>query len=128
MIQGNFGIYFRAKLEELKLRSVEKYEWKLESNVDEKGYTKCVELDGFKFVYIDPSGKVHDLRPKASMPSYNNFMKKDEKELYKLLIEAYENQIKAIESGEKYSTQVDEVLSNLKEELKEACQNYKRLS
>jgi hypothetical protein len=64
------------KLKELKLRIVDRSEWKLEQDIDENGYRKVTEMDGFKYVFVDNSGKVYDLRPQENKPSYNNFMKK----------------------------------------------------
>ncbi len=115
------------KLKELKLRLVDKSEWKYQPTIDDKGLTKCVELDGYRNVYIDPTGKIHDLRPQDSKPSYNNFLKKSERELYNLLITALEKQLNELETGDKYSSEDVEVISSLKEELKEAQSNFNRL-
>jgi len=54
---------------------VNKAEWKLHPNNNEEGFSKCAEFDGFKFVFIDYTGKIHDLRPEENRPSYNNFSK-----------------------------------------------------
>lgn len=59
----------------MKLYLVDKAEWKLFPNTNEEGFSKCCEFDGFKFVYIDYTGKTHDLRPTEKRPSYNNFSK-----------------------------------------------------
>lgn len=59
-----------------KLRRVEVCNWKLESDENELGLRKCVELNGFPLVYADYNGKIHDLRNMDRCPSYNNFMKK----------------------------------------------------
>ena len=114
---------------ECKLRLIKKSEWKLQPNVDDKGFSKCIELDGFRNVYIDPQGRVYDLRPKDTKPSYNNFMKYSEKNLYELLIKALNNQISELEnSNKKYSFEDKDVLTNIKEELKQAKSNYARLN
>lgn len=60
----------------MKLYLVNKSEWKLHPNINEEGFTKCCEFDGFKYLYIDYTGKTHDLRPEDNKPSFNNFMKK----------------------------------------------------
>lgn len=72
------------KLKELKLREVDISEWKMEPNSDSNGYNKCVEFTGYKYVYIDHLGKLHDLRPKETMPNYTNFMNKVNLHLYNL--------------------------------------------
>ncbi len=116
-------------MKELKLRLIEKSEWKLQPNLDDKGFTKCIEFDGFKNVYIDPQGIVHDLRPKDTKPSYNNFMKYPEKTLYELLIKALNKQISELENeNNKYSFEDKDVLTNLKDELKQAISNHSRLN
>lgn len=121
------NLFFSEKLDELKLRLVDKSEWKLESNVNEKGFTKCIELDGYRNVYIDPSGKLYDLRPQDTKPSYNNFLKKSDRELYNLLIVALEKQLNELESGEKYSSEDTDVISSIRDELKDAQSNFNRL-
>jgi len=62
-------------LKESKLYFVDKSQWKLYPNINEEGLSKCCEFDGFKFVFIDYTGKTHDLRPQENRPSYNNFNK-----------------------------------------------------
>lgn len=54
---------------------VDKSIWKLMPNLNDEGFKKCCECDGFKFVYIDYTGKTHDLRPEENRPSFNNFNK-----------------------------------------------------
>ena len=41
-----------------------------------KGYSKCIELSGYKGVFRDFKGDIHDFRPQDMCPSLNNFMKK----------------------------------------------------
>jgi hypothetical protein len=65
---------YLKKLEEKKLRRVDKVTWKFSPNTDNE-YKKCVEMDGFRGVFVDYLGKVHDCRPEEGKPSYNNFMK-----------------------------------------------------
>ncbi len=33
-------------------------------------------MDGFTGVFVDSTGKTHDLRPLENKPSYNNFMER----------------------------------------------------
>jgi hypothetical protein len=63
------------KLKENKIFNVEKSLWKFIPNFNEDGFKKCCECDGFKFVYIDYTGKTYDLRPEENRPSFNNFNK-----------------------------------------------------
>jgi hypothetical protein len=62
-------------LQENKLFCIEMAQWRFTPNIDEQGFNKCVLLDAFNLVYLDHAGKVHNLLPKESVPSYNNFMK-----------------------------------------------------
>ncbi len=114
-------------LVENKLKKIEKSEWKIEANCDDKGFKKCIELDGYKFVYIDYIGKIHDLRPRDTIPSFNNFAKKSEKELYQLLIKAIRNQIETLEKEEKYSEEDYSIIVSLKDELSQVESNYARI-
>jgi len=83
-------------------------------------------LSGFKGVFRDSKGILYDFRPKDMCPSYDNFMKKDEKKIYDFLIKALQEQIKALESSEKYSNQDDTILENIKEELELTLENYNK--
>ena len=112
---------------ENKLNKVEKSEWKIEQNLNDKGFKKCIELDGYKFVFIDYLGKIHDLRPRDSIPSFNNLAKKSEKELYQLTIKALKNQIEELDKCEKYSEEDIDVIKSLKEELNVVESNYERI-
>jgi hypothetical protein len=117
---------FSEELKANKLRKVEVQDWKIEREVDDKGFSKCIELCGYKGVFRDYTGAIHDFRPKDMCPSLNNFLKKDEKTIYDLLIKALKEQIKSLESGEKYSIGDDKVLKELKEELNLTLDNYKK--
>ena len=66
----------------MKLYLVDKCLWKLKPNVNEEGFAKCCECDGFKCVFIDYIGKTHDLRPEENRPSFNNFNKFVKKNFY----------------------------------------------
>lgn len=53
-------------------------------------------------------------------------MKKDEKKIYDFLIKALHEQIKALESSEKYSNQDENILESIKEELQLTLENYNK--
>jgi hypothetical protein len=69
---------YSDKLEELKLRIVDREEWKLEPDYDDAGYRKVTELEGYIYVFVDSNGLVFDLRPQEGKPTFNNFIKKVE--------------------------------------------------
>ncbi len=54
-------------------------------------------------------------------------MKKSDRELYNLLITALEKQLNELESGEKYSSEDTDVISSIRDELKDAQSNFNRL-
>jgi len=117
---------FSEELKTNKLRKVEVHDWRIEREVDDKGLSKCIELSGFKGVFRDYTGAIHDFRPKDMCPSLNNFMKKEEKTIYELLIKALKEQINSIENSEKYSIADDKVLEGVREELELTVENYKK--
>lgn len=125
MIQSNFRLR-RDKLIESKLRKVDIQNWKIEPDVNEEGFIKCIELTGFPFVFRDFKGIIHDMRPKENVPSFNNFAKKDEKELYKLLVKALEKQIDTLDKNEKYCQDDFGLLKALRQELDEVKLAYKK--
>ncbi len=67
------------------------------------------------------------MRPRDSIPSFNNFSKKSEKELYQLLIKALKNQIETLEKEEKYSEEDYTIIESLKDELNLIESNYARI-
>ncbi len=112
----------------MKLRAVTKQEWKLEPNVDSNGFTKVGEMDGFKFVFVDSTGKYYDLRPTEGKPCAGYLNTKSEKELHKMLITAYKKQIEELTTGEKYSAQDSEIIRELEQDVKLVENNLKRLN
>lgn len=90
------------------------------------GFTKCIELSGYKGVFRDSKGVLYDFRPKEMCPSYNNFMNKDEKYIYELLIKALNSQIIQLEESDKYSNKDEKVLASIKEELDLTNENFRK--
>jgi len=117
---------YNEELKAHKLRKVEVHDWKIEREVDDKGNAKCIELSGYKGVFRDYKGEIYDFRPKEMCPSYSNFMKKDEKIIYELLIKALKEQLSQMQKNEKYSSQDDKVLEGVKDELDLTLENYKK--
>ena len=81
------------KLRENKLRLVEEKNWKKEVELNSDNFEKCVELPGFKYVYVTKEGKVYDFRPEEGKPSFNNLMKLDDIELHQNIVKALQNQL-----------------------------------
>jgi len=99
----------------------------MEPIVDDLGLVKCIELDGYKFVYVDYTGKIHDLRPKDTMPCFNNFIKKSEVELYQLLLKSIKRQINDLENSHQYCKRDTSIINELKDELENVESNYNRI-
>lgn len=84
--------FYEPLLLKQSLRRVSIQEWEWVEDV-EKGLAKVYELSQFPGVFRKGDGEMADLRPYDTIPSFQNFMKKDVNELYKLLVKAYEKQI-----------------------------------
>ena len=81
------------------LRKVEIKNWKLEPE-EENGLKKVFELETFSGVFKDSQGVTYDLRPRDTLPSLNNFSRMDKIKLQQLLLKAYEEQYRALETTE----------------------------
>ena len=60
-------------------------------------FQKCIELPGYKYVYITKEGKIYDFRPQEGKPSFNNLMKLNDIELHQYIIKALKNQLNELE-------------------------------
>ena len=85
------------KLRENKLRLVEEKNWKKEVEINSDDFKKCLELPGYKYVYITKDGKIYDFRPEKDKPSFNNLMKLDNIELHQYLVNALKKQLEELE-------------------------------
>lgn len=97
--------WYEPLLEARKLRRVEIQEWEWVPDVDDKGREKVYELSQFRGLFRKADGTPVDLRPQDTIPSHNNFMRKETVELYSMLVMAYENQIKDL-ARSKYDERV----------------------
>ena len=93
-----------------------------EPKLDKDNYEKCFELPGFKYVYLNTDGKVFDFRPEEGKPSYNNFIKLSEKQLYEYLIKALKTQLEVLEKQN--SVQQNNLKKSIKEKLDKAERNF----
>ena len=85
------------KLKENKLRLVKISDWKKEPKTDKDNFEKCLELPGFKYVYLNNDGKVFDFRPEEGKPSYNALIKLSDVKLHEYLAKAYKGQLEELE-------------------------------
>ena len=109
------------KLRENKLRLVEEKNWKKEVELNSDIFEKCVELPGFKYVYVTKEGKVYDFRPEEGKPSFNNLMKLDDIELHQNIVKALQNQLNDLNKKDFFSEK--ELKMNIKKQLKIAKNN-----
>lgn len=91
--------YYAAELKKRQLRKVEVTNWEWEDDMDAQGFRKCYALNPFYGVFRDSAGALIDLRPKGNCPSYENYMNKDQVELYELLEKALEGQLEALKKS-----------------------------
>ena len=108
------------KLRENKLRLVKINDWRREPKYKDN-FEKCMELPGFKYVYLNSDGKVFDFRPEEGKPSYNNLMKLSDVKLSEYLVIAYKGQLEELE---KRNSILEKDLRNIiKEKLDRAERN-----
>jgi len=81
------------KLKKNKLRLIEEKNWKKEVEINSDDFKKCIELPGYKYVYITKEGKVYDFRPEEGKPSFNNLMKLNDIELHQYIVKGLKAQL-----------------------------------
>ena len=81
------------KLKQNKLRLIEEKNWKKEVEINSDDFKKCIELPGYKYVYITKEGKVYDFRPEEGKPSFNNLMKLNDIELHQYIVKGLKAQL-----------------------------------
>ena len=113
------------KLKENKLRLVEEKNWKKEVEINSDDYKKCVELPGYKYVYITKEGKVFDFRPEEGKPCFNNLMKLNDIELHQYIVTALKNQLNDLEKKNFFSEK--KLRNEIKNQLKIARNNLSNL-
>ena len=113
------------KLRNNKLRLVEEKNWKKEVEINSDNFKKCMELPGYKYVYITKEGKVFDFRPQEGKPSFNNLMKLNDIELHQYIVKALKNQLKELEKNNKYSEKI--LRNDINNQLKIATNNLLNL-
>mmetsp|Transcript_63122 Transcript_63122/g.150487 ORF Transcript_63122/g.150487 Transcript_63122/m.150487 type:complete len:313 (-) Transcript_63122:143-1081(-) len=92
--------YYEAELKKRGCRCVSLDDWEWVPEEDSDGLRKVYALSQFRGCFRCHSGELIDCRPKDTCPCYNNFVAKSLKELYSLLIKAYENQIQELQKAE----------------------------
>ena len=113
------------KLKSHKLRLVNEKNWKKEVEVNSDNYKKCVELPGYKYVYVTKEGKVYDFRPEDGKPSFNNLMKLNDIELHQYIVKALQNQLNDLQKKNFFSEK--ELKMDIKRQLKIAKNNLSNL-
>lgn len=112
--------YYTEKLAQMKLRKVTIQEWEWAPEEDERGNKKVYPLSQYRGVFRNSQSQNVDLRPKDTCPCFNNFMKKDMVTLCRMLISAYENQLKDlancryVKEAEKASQEIRLALTKVK--------------
>jgi len=104
--------YYKVELAKRNLREVSIQKWEWVEEVDKQGYHKVYELSQFKGLYRKSDGSLIDVRPKDTMPSFNNFFKKDMADLLQLLVKAYENQLKDLQNSKYDEKELETKLKN----------------
>ena len=84
-------------LKENKLRLVERKKWKMEAEINSDDFKKCIELPGYKYVYMTNDGKIYDFRPEKGKPSFNNLIQLSDIEIHQYLVNALKKQLQELE-------------------------------
>ena len=113
------------KLRENNLRLVEEKNWKKEAEINSDNYKKCIELPGYKYVYLTKDGKVYDFRPEEGKPTFNNLMKLNDVELHQHIVNALRKQLDELEKNNFLSEK--KLRTKIKNELKIAKKNLEHL-
>ena len=113
------------KLRENNLRLVEEKNWKKEAEINSDNCKKCLELPGYKYVYLTKDGKVYDFRPEEGKPTFNNLMKLSDIELHQHIVNALRNQLDQLEKNNFLSEK--KLRTKIKNELKIAKKNLEHL-
>ena len=114
-----------AKLKENKLRLVKISDWKREPKLDQNNFEKCLELPGFRYVYLNNDGKIFDFRPEEGKPSYSNLIKLPDVKLHEYLVKALKGQLEVLEK--RNSINEKELRKTIKEKLEKEEKALARL-
>ena len=113
------------KLKENNLRLVEEKNWKKEIELNSDNFQKCIELPGYKYVYLTKEGKVYDFRPEENKPTFNNLMKLNDIQIHQYLVIALTKQLEELEKRNFFSER--KLRSNIKNQLKIAKTNLSHI-
>ena len=64
---------------------------------DKDNFEKCLELPGFKYVYLNNDGKIFDFRHEEGKPSSTNLIKLPDIKLHEYLVKALKGQLELLE-------------------------------
>mmetsp|Transcript_13105 Transcript_13105/g.24114 ORF Transcript_13105/g.24114 Transcript_13105/m.24114 type:complete len:262 (+) Transcript_13105:85-870(+) len=106
----NDDAYYDAELKKRGCRAVSIDDWEWVPEIDAHGFRKVYALSQFRGCYRSHSGELIDVRPKDTCPCFNNFNAKPLKELYGLLVKAYEGQMKELAKAEGPGTPLEQEL------------------
>lgn len=108
-----------AALERQGCRCVPVEAMHMEPEYDERGLRKVFAVADWPGLYRDEQGRLVDVRPVEGRPSYDQFMKRSELELFKLLMTAYERQLAELEAQPGSGVTRDQYRQELQREMRE---------
>ncbi|CAE8602997.1 unnamed protein product, partial [Polarella glacialis] len=89
--------------------------------VDRFGRRKVFKISGgYLGVYRDEQGNLIDVRPVEGRPSYDQLMLRSESDLHRLVVAAWGNQLKELESRPSTGATFEEQRKTLRREVAEA--------
>ncbi|CAD8068234.1 unnamed protein product [Paramecium sonneborni] len=103
---------YEEALSKYKLRKVDLAIFKRESEINDQGFRKVYEVNGYKGVFRTSAGDTLDLRPKEGCPSYEQISKINSKNLPKILIKGLKAQLDDLIKHEPNNKQLKKSLEN----------------
>ncbi|CAD8064251.1 unnamed protein product [Paramecium primaurelia] len=114
---------YEEALNKYKLRKVDLAVFKRESEINNQGFRKVYEVNGYKGVFRTSAGDTLDIRPKEGCPSYEQISKISSKNLPKILIKGLKAQLEDLIKHEPNNKQL---IKNLEHQLAQIQNQYRK--
>ena len=110
------NVDYAVELAKKNLRVVSLNVWEEEPDTDNHGRTKCYAISQYKGLFRDAYQKLHDLRPTEGKPCFTELMRKTDKELTSLLVQAISKQLDILSKSNERN--IAPIIAELKDKLK----------
>jgi len=107
---------YAKELEKSNLRIVSLDRWEEEPDHDKLGRKKCYSISQYKGLFRDANQKLWDLRPIDGKPCFSELVKKSDKQLIALLVDAIQKQLDILSTSNERN--IETIIAELKNKLK----------